>query len=91
MNPYLGEGERNDLLRKNELDDYIFRLNRHPGRRVDLALSTGAEVGGVTLDYLVAENKSTYVYGQISNTGTRPDRSPAPAVRADQQPAHQPR
>lgn len=59
-----------DLLRKDVLDDYVFRLSRHPGRRVDVAISPSEELGGVVLDYLVTENKPWTVYAQVSNTGT---------------------
>jgi hemolysin activation/secretion protein len=59
-----------DLLRRDLLDEYIFRLNRHPSRRVDLAMSAAQEPGGVAVDYLVAEAKPWTIYGQISNTGT---------------------
>jgi hypothetical protein len=65
-----GEQQRRDLLRRDLLDDYIFRLNRHPGRRVDLAVSRAEERGGVVLDYLIAENSPVLMYAQISNTGT---------------------
>lgn len=57
-------------FQKQELDDYVFRLNRHPGRRVDVAVSGGAEPGDLTLDYLVSENRPWYMYAQVSNTGT---------------------
>lgn len=63
-----------DLLRKIELDNYIFRLNRHPGRRVDVALApaSGPEnPEAVQVDYLVSESKPWSIYGQISNTGTK--------------------
>lgn len=63
--------DRGSVLDKEDLDNYIFRLNRHPGRQVDVALSAGEGTGGVTLDYLVGENKPWFLYGQISNTGTR--------------------
>lgn len=62
------EGE---LLRKDYLDDYVFRLNRHPGRHVDVALSPGEHDEEVILDYLIAEGKPWSVYAQLSNTGTR--------------------
>jgi hemolysin activation/secretion protein len=61
---------RSDLLRKDRLDDYVYWLSRHPGRRADVALSPSAEAGGVTLDYLITENKPWSVYAQVSNTGT---------------------
>jgi hemolysin activation/secretion protein len=61
-----------DLIRQDKLDDYIFRLNRHPGRRVDVAVAPAGEAPeNVVLDYLVAESKPWSVYGQISNTGTK--------------------
>ena len=62
--------KRRDLLRRDKLDDYVYYLSRHPGRRVDVALSPADEIGGVTLDYLVTENRPLSVYSQTSNTGT---------------------
>jgi hemolysin activation/secretion protein len=59
-----------DLLRRDLLDDYVLRLNRFPGRRVDVALAPGDAPGEVTLDYLVSENKQWLAYSQFSNTGT---------------------
>ena len=59
-----------DLLDRDALDDYVLRLNRQPGRRVDAAISGTGAIGGVVLDYLVAENRPWYVYAQVSNTGT---------------------
>ncbi|MGC9455315.1 MAG: hypothetical protein ACP5HU_10690 [Phycisphaerae bacterium] len=59
-----------DVLRQEPLDEYALLLSRHPGRRMDVALSPSAELGGVTLDYLVTEVKPWLVYAQISNTGT---------------------
>lgn len=64
-------GDAQDLLRKDLLDDYIYRLNRHPGRRVDVAVSAAEGVGGVALDFLVTEAKPWMVYAQVSNTGTK--------------------
>lgn len=65
------DAERRDVLRKDLLDDYVFRLNRHPGRRVDLAVAAGQDAGGIALDFLVNENKPWLAYFQVSNTGTR--------------------
>ena len=62
--------KRRDLLRRDRLDDYVYYLSRHPGRRVDIALSPSDQVGGVLLDYLVTENKPLSIYSQTSNTGT---------------------
>lgn len=66
-----GNGPRKDLLEKDVLDDYVLRLNRYPGRRVDVAVSGTNNPGEVTLDYLVSENRPWYVYVQASNTGTK--------------------
>lgn len=63
-----------DLLRKDALDEYVHRLNRHPGRVVDISISRRADPGEITLDYLVSEDKPWLVYGQISNTGTETTR-----------------
>jgi len=60
------------LLSKRSLEDYVSRLNRHPGRRVDVAVAPSSEeVGLVDVDYLVSENKPWSIYAQLSNTGTR--------------------
>jgi hemolysin activation/secretion protein len=60
----------NSVIRKDLLDDYVLRLNRHPGRRVDVAVVPAGEAGEVELQYLVNEAKRWAVYAQLSNTGT---------------------
>lgn len=65
------DAERYDVLRKDELDEYVFRLNRHPGRRVDLAVAAAQDPGGIALDLLINENKPWLAYFQVSNTGTK--------------------
>ena len=64
-----GRGQ-GDLLLRDDLDDYIAYLNRHPGRRVDLSLTPSRQPGGVFVDYLVAEDKPWLAYAQVSDTGT---------------------
>ncbi|GJQ30623.1 MAG: hypothetical protein HBSAPP03_25070 [Phycisphaerae bacterium] len=59
-----------DLLHRDRIDNYVARLNRHPGRRVDVAISPGSEPEQVVVDYLVAESKPWSLYAQLSNTGT---------------------
>jgi len=74
----MDDPDRSDLILKNRLDDYIYRLNRHSGRKVNAALSigddkkspTGEQLPTVSLDYLVIENKPWLLYFQLSNTGT---------------------
>lgn len=62
---------RRDLIRRDQLDSYTLRLNRHPGRRVDIAVAPAFETGEAALDYLVAESRPLSFYFQLSNTGTK--------------------
>ncbi|MGD0767309.1 MAG: hypothetical protein ABSB42_03705 [Tepidisphaeraceae bacterium] len=55
---------------EKRVNDYVDRLNRQPGRRVDVAISAADQPDQYTLDYLVNEIKPWYVYAQASNTGT---------------------
>ena len=57
------------LLRVSELNDYLSKLNRFPGRQVTTAISAGENPGTLLLDYLVDE-QTFNVYAQVSNTGT---------------------
>ena len=59
-----------DLLTRSRLDDYVFRLNRSPARRVDVAVAPTGPAGEATVDYLVTKVKPWRLYGQVSNTGT---------------------
>ena len=59
-----------DLLRRDVIDEYVYHLSRHPGRRADVTLSAAERPSGVTLDYLITENKPWAAYAQLSNTGT---------------------
>jgi hypothetical protein len=73
IQPYQqGSSAPGDLLEREVLDRYLFHLSRHPGRRVDAAVSAaGASPGSVTLDYLVTENRPLVLYAQVGNTGTQ--------------------
>ncbi|MFG0307442.1 MAG: hypothetical protein ACF8Q5_14645 [Phycisphaerales bacterium JB040] len=62
--------QQGDLLVRPPLDRFVHHLNRHPGRRVDLALSPTGRPGEVNVDYLITEAKDWFVYGQVSNTGS---------------------
>ncbi|HLP83679.1 MAG TPA: hypothetical protein VK157_04965, partial [Phycisphaerales bacterium] len=56
------------------LDDFLFRLNRHPGRQVDAAAApAGEDMGGTSVDYLVAENRPWMLYAQATRDGRRDD------------------
>lgn len=60
------------LIRRDRLDDYVLRLNRHPGRRVNVALVPSSEKPGeVELQYQVMEAKPWSVYAQVANIGTK--------------------
>lgn len=58
------------LIEKGPLQDYLTRLNRFEGRRVDSAINASGEAGKVILDYLIKEQKPWSIYAQSSNTGT---------------------
>jgi len=57
------------FFNEEAVNDYVDRLNRLPGRRVDVALSGAENPDEFTLDYLINESKPWYVYAQVSNTG----------------------
>ncbi len=57
-------------IRREQIDDYVLRLNRHPGRRVDVAIAPTDERDRAVLDYLIVENRPLSFYTQLSNTGT---------------------
>jgi hemolysin activation/secretion protein len=59
-----------DLFNKDELDDYLFYLNRYPSRRVDVNLKPmiGDEVG---LEFYIDEKKPWLVWANIANSGVK--------------------
>jgi len=65
-----GGPQAGDILRIDQVNDYVDYLNRQPGRRVSATLSPTREPGGAYLDYLIAEDKPWALYFQGSNTGT---------------------
>ncbi len=66
------EAPQQSLLRRDLLDDYAARLNRHPGRRVNASIGPAGPLGQgeAVLDFLVYESKLWTIYAQTSNTGT---------------------
>lgn len=72
VQPYApGSDVREDLLRRDAIDEYTFRLSRHPGRRVDVSVAAPGDVpGAVTLDYIVTENRPWLLFAQVSNSGS---------------------
>lgn len=65
-----GEEGTSDVLQRSVLDEYLFRISRHPGRRVDAAIAPAEQSGKVALDFIVNENRPLTIYSQASNTGT---------------------
>jgi hemolysin activation/secretion protein len=60
------------LLYRDSLQDYLDRINRFPGRRVDVAVTASGEEAGVVLDYIVrVERPPVFLFDQTSNTGTK--------------------
>ncbi len=60
------------LLERSALQDYLDRVNRFPGRRVDVAVTASGEDAGVILDYIVhVEHPGVFLFDQTSNTGTQ--------------------
>lgn len=64
------ESNASGLIEKRKLETYLERLNRHPVRSVEGALSSGSKPGEVILDYIVSEAKPWVAYAQVSNTGS---------------------
>ncbi len=63
-------GYRVDALKIDEISDYLYRLNRHPGRKVSASVNPTDTPGMIDLEYQVTQNKPWLLYGQTSNTGT---------------------
>lgn len=65
-----GIDETTDLLDQRKLEDYVYRLNRHPGRHVEASLAASDDSDGITLDYRVYESRPWNIFAQVSNTGS---------------------
>lgn len=58
------------LFNQQVLNDYLYGLSLHPGRRVEASIASAGEPGKVVLDYLVNESKTWQLFGQANNYGT---------------------
>ena len=58
------------LFNQDVLDDYLYGLSLHPGRRVEASIASAGQPGKVVLDYLVTESKSWQIFSQANNYGT---------------------
>ena len=65
-----------DLANRDDIDDYLYDLNRHPGRSVAAEVFPGADPGrgDAGLGYIVSEAKPWTAFFNISNTGTEDTR-----------------
>lgn len=64
------EIEPGQLLTRPALDEEIARLNRHPGRSVEVAVAPGEQPGDVVVDLLINEPRPWTIFAQTSNTGS---------------------
>ena len=64
-----GDGIGDDLFSKDDLDNYLSFLNRHPNRRVDARIYPLEKDSKVGIDYLVSENRPWKVFFDVGNTG----------------------
>jgi len=62
--------QQRDVMKQEEIERYVHWLNRHPGRRVDVAVGAGEGPGRYELDYRVHQQKPWRAFVQSSNTGT---------------------
>jgi len=69
MRPSLMGDGLDDLFSKDNLDDYVAFLNRHPNRRVDARIYPLNQENRVGIDYLVSENRPWKVFFDVGNTG----------------------
>jgi hypothetical protein len=58
------------LLRKDDLREYLERLNRFSGRRVDVGVAAGEKPGSLDVNYVIREERNFFGHYQIANTGT---------------------
>lgn len=72
--PVRADDPERDVIRTDLMEQYVHRLARHPGRRVDIAVGPGERAEGdlpAVVDYLVTQGRPWYVIAQVSNTGTK--------------------
>ncbi|MBJ7450146.1 MAG: ShlB/FhaC/HecB family hemolysin secretion/activation protein [Parachlamydiales bacterium] len=63
--------DSNDSVLDGEaMNEYLFRINRHPGRMVTTEITDFATDGSVELELLINENSPWHGFVNTSNTGT---------------------
>jgi len=58
-----------DLFSKDQLDDYLSFLNRHPNRKVDARIYSLHQENQVGIDFLVSENRPWRFFFDVNNNG----------------------
>ncbi len=70
LHPGATPDQPGSLFRQDVLNDYLYGLSLHPGRRVEASIASAGQPGKVVLDYLVNESKTWQVFSQVNNYGT---------------------
>ena len=65
------EDQPGSLFNQEVLNDYLYGLSLHPGRRVEASIASAGQPGKVVLDYLVNESKAWQLFSQFNNFGTK--------------------
>lgn len=60
-------GYPGDLVNSTTLNNYLYSLNRHPGRQVDLEIGPADTPGSVALNFVVHQERPYYFYTSISS------------------------
>ncbi len=54
-------------INPDALNNYLYSLNRHPGKRVDLEIGPTRTPSGVTLDFVITEERPYHFYVSATN------------------------
>jgi len=70
LHPGATPDQPGSLFRQDVLNNYLYGLSLHPGRRVEASIASAGQPGKVVLDYLVNESKTWQIFSQVNNYGT---------------------
>lgn len=61
------------FIMKDQLENFVHYLNRHPGRQVHMTVAPSAEgkEGEAKVDYVVSEGRQWNLFAHVANTGTK--------------------
>ena len=71
LHPGKTEDQPGSLFNQEVLNNYLYGLSLHPGRRVEASIASAGQPGKVVLDYLVNESKAWQLFSQVNNFGTK--------------------